>query len=52
MANYYDELLKLCGFEDEEIKNERPRIDKAFQKVEIGPEDMKPAESWVRQMTG
>jgi len=49
MANYYDELLKLCGFEDEEIKKEKPRIDKVFQKLELGPEDMKTAERWVRQ---
>jgi len=49
MANYYDELLKLCGFEDEEMNKERPRIEKAFQRLEIGPEDMKSAESWIRQ---
>ncbi|HEX75308.1 MAG TPA: 2-hydroxyacyl-CoA dehydratase [Dehalococcoidia bacterium] len=49
MANYYDELLKLCGFEDDEIKREKPRIDKAFQKLEIGPADMETAENWVRQ---
>jgi len=49
MANYYDELLKLCGFEDDEIKKEKPRIDKAFRKLELGPEDMKRAERWVRQ---
>ena len=49
MAEYYDELLKLCGFGDEEIDKERPRIEKVFQKLEIGPQDMKPAESWVRE---
>jgi len=49
MANYYDELLKLCGFEDGEIKKEKPRIDQAFQRLELGPEDMKTAENWVRQ---
>ena len=49
MANYYDELLKLCGFEVEEINQQRPKIEKAFQKLELGPQDMKPAESWVRQ---
>ncbi|HEX76096.1 MAG TPA: hypothetical protein G4O12_05885, partial [Dehalococcoidia bacterium] len=49
MANYYDELLKLCGFEDDEIKKEKPRIDKAFQKLGIGPEDMETAKNWVRQ---
>ena len=49
MANYYDELLKLCGFEEDEINKERPRIEKAFQKLELDAEDMKVAESWVRQ---
>jgi len=49
MANYYDDLLKLCGFEDEEINKERPRIEKTFQKLELGPEDMKRADTWVRE---
>jgi len=49
VASYYDELLRLCGFEDEEINQERPRIEKAFQKLGIGPDDMEPTESWVRQ---
>ena len=40
MANYYDDMLKLCGFEDDEIKKEKPRIDKAFQKLELGPQDI------------
>jgi len=48
MANYY-ELFRLCGFEDEEITTEKPRIDRVFQKLELGPEDMKRAEAWVRQ---
>jgi len=49
MANYYDELLKLCGFEDNEIENERPRIEKTFQKIGLGSEDMKRAEKWVTE---
>ena len=49
MANYYDELLRLCGFEDEEINKERARIEKAFQRLEIGSQDMNLAESWIRQ---
>ena len=49
MAHYYDELLKLCGFEDEEIEEERPRIEKAFERLGIGPEDMETADQWVRQ---
>jgi hypothetical protein len=49
MADYYDDLLKLCGFEDEEIEEERPRIEKTFERLEIGPDDMQHANSWVRQ---
>jgi len=49
MANYYDGLLELCGFEDDEINKEKPRIDKAFHRLELGPDDMKIAERWVSQ---
>jgi len=49
VADYYDELLELCGFEAEEINRERPRIEKVFQRLELGPLDIKPAEEWVRQ---
>jgi hypothetical protein len=49
MANYYDELLKLCGFEDEEIEKERSRIEKSFERLGIGPDDMETAQNWVRQ---
>lgn len=28
VAEYYDNLLRLCGFEDEEIAKEKPRIGK------------------------
>jgi len=49
VVNYYDELLMLCGFEDSEIKREKPRIDQVFQRLELDPEDMKTAERWVRQ---
>jgi hypothetical protein len=49
MAHYYDEILKLCGFEDEEIENESLRIEKTFERLGIGPEDMDKAENWVRQ---
>jgi hypothetical protein len=49
MGNYYDGLFKLCGFEDEEIKKERHRIDASFERLGIGPEDMDTADSWVRQ---
>jgi len=49
MAEYYDKLLKVCGFEDREIDQERPRMEKAFQRLELGPEDFETAESFVRE---
>ena len=49
MAEYYDGLLRLCGLEDEEINKERARIETVFQRLELKPEDMKTAESWVKQ---
>ncbi|MBL7178047.1 MAG: 2-hydroxyacyl-CoA dehydratase [Desulfobacteraceae bacterium] len=49
MGSYYDELFKICGFEPWEIDKERPRIEKAFQKLELGSKDMKTAENWVQQ---
>src|SRR4030042_703128 len=49
MADYYDELFTLCGFENEEIEEERPRIEKTFERLGIGPEDMETADNWVRQ---
>jgi len=49
VANYYDELLKLCGFEEDEIKKGKPRIDRVFQRLELGPEEMETAEKWVKQ---
>jgi hypothetical protein len=48
MADCYDDLFMLCGFEAEEIEKERPRIETAFQKLELEPRDIKTAESWVR----
>ena len=49
MADYYDDLFRLCGFEEEEIVEERPRIEKSLERLGIGPEDMETADHWVRQ---
>ncbi|MFC2016187.1 2-hydroxyacyl-CoA dehydratase [Chloroflexota bacterium] len=49
MNNYYDELLKLCGFDDNDIESEKPRLDKAFQKIELGSEDMDRAVAFVKE---
>jgi benzoyl-CoA reductase/2-hydroxyglutaryl-CoA dehydratase subunit BcrC/BadD/HgdB len=37
------ELLKLCGFEEQEIESELPRVEKAFQKLDITAEDIERA---------
>jgi benzoyl-CoA reductase/2-hydroxyglutaryl-CoA dehydratase subunit BcrC/BadD/HgdB len=34
------ELLKLCGFEEQEIESELPRVEKAFNKLGITDEDI------------
>ena len=49
MANDYDRLLELCGLEPEEIAREKPRLDKVFNKIGLDAEDMKKAETWVKQ---
>lgn len=45
----YSELFKLLGYDQDEIEKERPRIDKAFKILDIGPEDIKGAEKRVRE---
>lgn len=49
MANFYDELYTLCGYEAEEINKERPRIEETLRRLELGPEDLKNAEDFVRE---
>ncbi len=49
MKGYYDELFKLCGFEDGELNSERQRIEATLERLELGPEDMERADLWVRQ---
>ena len=46
---YYDELFRLCGFEEKDIEGERPRIEKTLERLGIDPDDMEIADSWVRQ---
>lgn len=43
------ELLKLCGFEPEEIRREKPRIDRAFEIWGITAEDVKQAEARIKR---
>jgi len=43
------ELLKLCGFEEEEIKSELPRISRAFSILNISDEDIKRAQQRLKK---
>ena len=49
MGYYYDELFGLCGYEYGEIEGERARIEAAFEKLGIGPDDMEAADGRVRR---
>lgn len=49
MPHHYSELLKLCGFGDEDMEREKSRIDQVFDKLEFGPRDFAFAEKWVRE---
>jgi benzoyl-CoA reductase/2-hydroxyglutaryl-CoA dehydratase subunit BcrC/BadD/HgdB len=46
---YYDNVLKLCGYETEEIESQRPRLEKAFTKLKFTPEDFKRAEGRIQE---
>ena len=45
----YMHLFKLCGYDEEEITRESPRIDKAFQRMDIGEEDVRRAEGRIME---
>jgi uncharacterized protein Smg (DUF494 family) len=49
MANYYDRIFRLCGFDESEINKERARIEKALQRIDFKPEDVDTAENWLKQ---
>jgi len=46
---YYADLLKLCGWEEEQMAREKPRLDEAFGILGLGPDEMKIAEDRVRE---
>ncbi len=46
----YREFFKLCGFTDDQIEKERPRIDKAFQKMGIDQEAIKRGERRIMEL--
>jgi hypothetical protein len=44
----YTNFFKLCGFDDEELKKESRRIDRAFQKLGIDENDVKRGEERIQ----
>ncbi len=46
---YYEELFSLCGYEAEEIKEERSPIERALHILELGPDDMDRALKFVNR---
>ncbi len=45
----YGELLTLCGYEEDEMVRQGYRIEDAFKKLRLGPEDMKRAVKRVKE---
>jgi len=45
----YTDFMKFCGYEDDELEKERPRVEKAFKILGIGKEDMAHAEARVKK---
>jgi benzoyl-CoA reductase/2-hydroxyglutaryl-CoA dehydratase subunit BcrC/BadD/HgdB len=46
---YYADLLKLCGWEEDQMAREKPRLDEAFRILDLGPGEMKIAEGRVAE---
>ena len=45
----YADLLQLCGWGEDQIAQEKPRLEEAFKILGLGPEEMKSAEARVRE---
>ena len=45
----YAEFLYLCGFASDEMKEESPRVERAFEIAGIGAEDVKRAEERLKR---
>ncbi|MBW1669123.1 MAG: 2-hydroxyacyl-CoA dehydratase [Deltaproteobacteria bacterium] len=49
MPEYYDRIFGICGFQDTEIERERSRIERALDKIGVGPEDIPRVEQRLRE---
>jgi benzoyl-CoA reductase/2-hydroxyglutaryl-CoA dehydratase subunit BcrC/BadD/HgdB len=49
MPHPYGELLKLCGFGEDDIQKQKSRLDQVFDRCKLGPRDFAVAEKWVRE---
>jgi len=45
----YDEFLRLCGYEPEEVAEQKTRVEKAFTKLGLTEEDIKLGESRIKR---
>ena len=45
---YYADVLKLCGWEESELGQEKARLDEAFSILGLGPAELKHAEGWIK----
>lgn len=46
----YSRLLEMCGFEAQDIRQEKPRIEKTFQILHMGEKEIAAAEKRVREL--
>ena len=44
-----NELLKLCGFREQELDDQLPRVEKAFNKLGITTEDIERGEKRLKK---
>jgi benzoyl-CoA reductase/2-hydroxyglutaryl-CoA dehydratase subunit BcrC/BadD/HgdB len=46
---YYADLLRLCGWAEEQMAREQPRLDEAFRILGLGTDEMKVAEGRIKE---
>ena len=46
----YSRLLEMCGFEPQDIRQERYRIEKTFKTLTIGEKEITAAEKRVKEL--
>ena len=49
MAAYYEKLLRLCGFDDNDLSTDGDRMGKTFDRIQLDAKDMEVAEERIRK---